>query len=98
MPDQPAEIQQRIADILAGFTTQDGLYAPTSDDVDELAKQFVSALGLTREQTNHPVWVQDYDEDGNPLMHEEMVLPHPKMHCEFVPKSRYVTEWVPDVP
>ena len=84
------DIEQRIAGILARNMCRSCTPAA------EVTQVLVSELGLTRESATHPVPVQDYDEDGNPLMHECLVDPTPKMHFEFVPMSRYVTEWVPE--
>lgn len=52
------------------------------------------ALGLVEEyEETVPIWVREFDDDGSPVMCNDMVPPHPKSHIEWVTKRRLVTPW-----
>lgn len=64
-------------------------------DFQKAAQAAIEAIGLEKEvRTNVPISVNDYDDDGNPIMDERLLIPTPKSHFEWATKEHWITSWV----
>lgn len=59
-----------------------------------MALAAMDALNLLEEHNETvPVWVKEFNDDGSPVMHDDIIPAHQKSHIEWVAKRRLVTPW-----